>query len=85
MAYSESAHWRDSARSARFFMIDVAAAFPFLIFILHIRMWTFIVALVTMVFFTILSRYGFSVPVFMRWLRNFIGGPRKHAIPWWKE
>lgn len=85
MAYSESAHWRDSARKARFFMVDVAAAFPLLIFLLHIRLWTFLVAIITTVFFSVLSRYGFTIPVFLRWLRGFIAGPRKHAIAWWKE
>lgn len=85
MAYSESAHWRDSARNARFFMIDVVAAFPLLIFLLHIRMWTFLLAIATTAFFTVLSRYGFSIPIFLRWFRGFIAGPRKYAIPWWKE
>lgn len=85
MAYSENAHWRDSARLAKFFFVDAVAAFPMLAFLLHIRWWTFILAVVTTLFFTVLRRYGFSIPVFFRWLRGFIAGPRKMAIPWWKE
>jgi len=81
---SADAHWRDSARPARFFMVDARAAFPFLIFILHIRMWTFVSACVAMIFFWILEKYGFSVPVFARLVRTWMAGPRKIAIPWWK-
>ncbi len=59
--YSDNAHWRDSARVARF-----------------------VVAVVAMFFFSLLGRYGFTVPVFLRWLRTMLAGPRKFAIPWWK-
>lgn len=78
-------HWRDSARNPRFFIIDARAAFPLLLFLLHIRLWSFILAVVTMVFFGALERYGFSLTVFGRWLRTKLAGPRKVAIPWWKE
>jgi intracellular multiplication protein IcmT len=77
------AHWRDSARPARFFFIDAKAAFPIFLFLIHIKLWTFVLAFCCMVFFTILNRFGFSVEVFLRWLRSFLSGPRKMAIPWW--
>jgi intracellular multiplication protein IcmT len=80
---SLDAHWRDSARSARFFIFDAKAAFPMLLFLIHIRLWTFIVAVTATLFFTLLNRYGFSVEVFLRWLRSFLAGRRKLAIPWW--
>lgn len=79
------AHWRDSARIPRFFLIDARAAFPLLLFLLHIRIWSFALALLAMAFFGLLERYGFSVMVFLRWLRTVFAGPRKIAIPWWKE
>lgn len=80
---SPDAHWRDSARPARFLIFDAKAAFPLLLFLVHIKMWTFIVAVVTMSFFTLLNKYGFSVEVFFRWFRSLLAGPRKMAIPWW--
>lgn len=80
-----TAHWRDTARSARFFIVDSKAVFPFLLFLLHIQVWTFIVALIASLFFALLERYGFSVPVFVRWLRSVVAGPRKLAIPWWRK
>lgn len=78
-------HWRDSARNPRFFLIDARAAFPLLLFLLHIRVWTFVVAIIVMAFFAAIEHYGFSLVVFLRWLRSTLAGPRKVAIPWWKE
>jgi len=80
---SPNAHWRDSARSSKFFIFDAKAAFPFLLFLIHIKLWTFIVAVLTMLFFTLLNRYGFSINVFFRWFRSFLSGRRKIVIPWW--
>lgn len=77
-------HWRDSARNARFFMVDARAVFPLFFFLLHIRFWTFFTALGAVLFFSLLERYGFSVVVFLRWLRTFLAGPRKNSMPWWK-
>ena len=77
-------HWRDSARTPRFYFIDGRAAFPMLIFLLHIRLWTFVLASIATMFFSLLERYGFSFMVFLRWLRGFLGGGRKMALPWWK-
>jgi len=80
-----SSHWRDSARTARFFFIDAKAAFPIFLFLMHIRLWTFIFALVIMVFFTVLNRFGYTVDVFLRIFRSMLAGPRKAAIPWWSN
>lgn len=79
------AHWRDTARPARFGPIDAKAVFPFLLWLLHFRLWTFGVAVAFTVFFTMLEKWGFTIPVFARWVRSSIAGPRKMAIPWWRE
>ncbi len=79
-----AAHWRDSARSVKFWIVDYRATFPLLIFLLHIRLWTFLFAILTTVFFAFLERWGFTVGVFLRWLRAYIVGPRKIAHPSWK-
>lgn len=82
---SPNAHWRDSARAARFFIIDAKAAFPIFLFLLHIKSWTFIIAVLATLFFTILNRFGYSVEMFLRYGREFFAGNRKIAIPWWKK
>ena len=82
--FSATAHWRDSARTTRFFMVDARAAFPIFLFLMHIRVWTGVLVLVSAVFFGIIEHYGFTVPVFLRWLRDFLAGPIKSSQPWWR-
>ena len=77
------ASWRDSARSAKLWIFDASASFPLLVLAFHITMKTFIFAVTAMLFFAGLRKYGFSIPVFLRWVRSTIAGPRKVAIPWW--
>ena len=79
------AHWRDSARPAKLFFIDASAAFPLLLFLVHIEIWTFILAVLFVVFFTILNRYGYNLRVFLRIARGFFAGSRKVVVPWWRN
>jgi intracellular multiplication protein IcmT len=85
MAIGPDTHWRDSAHTARFFFVDARAAFPLVFFLLYIHLWSFILAVVTMIFFALIEKYGFSVIVFGRWIRSFIAGPFKSSDPWWKK
>ncbi len=78
-------HWRDSGRIPRFFMIDARACFPLLLFIIHIRWWTFFTAFSVVAFFGIIEHYGFSTIVFMRATRSFLAGSIKIVRPWWRE
>lgn len=80
-----SANWRDVARTPRFFFMDSLAAFPLLIFFLHIRLWTFLTALGIIIFLVILEKFKFTIPVFKRWLGASIAGPLRIAKPWWRS
>ncbi len=82
---SDDTHWRDSARQARFFFVDAYAAFPILIMFLHIKLWTLLITIGFIIFFAILERFKFTIPVFARWLKSTIAGPLKIARPWWRE
>ncbi len=84
-SFSPDTHWRDTARPARFFFVDYRAAFPLLLFLVHIEWWTFFLALGTTIFLAILERYGFTVTVFKRWFRATLAGPRRFSRPWWRE
>lgn len=76
-------HWRDSARNTRFFLVDARAAFPIFLFLMHIRIWTAILVLISTVFFGIIEHFGFTVPIFFRWLRTMIAGNLKLSqTPW---
>jgi intracellular multiplication protein IcmT len=82
--FSETSHWRDSARSPRFFLVDARAAFPIFLLFMHFRTWTVILAVVSIIFFGVLEHYGFTVPVFLRSIKTFIAGKVKSAQPWWR-
>ncbi|MFI4954508.1 MAG: IcmT/TraK family protein [Gammaproteobacteria bacterium] len=77
------AHWRDSARNPRFFIIDYRATFPLLALIFNPTWWTLYLTVGAVIFFVALEYYGFTVPVFFRWIRSALGGPRKESYPWW--
>jgi len=78
------AHWRDCARTPRFFFMDAYAFFPLFLFVLHIRLWTFLTALGFMAFFILLERFKFTIPVFARWVRSTLAGPLRVAKPSWR-
>lgn len=82
---SANAHWRDSARQPRLLFVDYRATFPFMIWLFYPRWWTFWLCIAATLFFVVINFYGFSVNVFLRWIRCFIGGPRRAAIPWWQK
>lgn len=83
--YPVNAHWRDSARSIKFFIWDGRVTFPIILFLFYIHIWTLIAVISSMIFFSILIRYGFTPIVFCRWLRDLLAGRRKIAMPWWFE
>lgn len=77
-------HWRDTARTPRLFIIDARSAFPLLFFLIHIRLWTFILAVVVTLFFGLIEHYGFSTTVFLRAFRSYLAGKVKYSKPWWR-
>lgn len=82
--FAPTAHWRDSARVARFFIVDARAVFPVFIFLIHIRYYTAFLVLISAVFFGIVEHLGFTMPVFFRWFRGLMAGPVKSSQPWWR-
>ncbi len=80
---TDQAHWRDSAREVKFFMLDGTTAFPMLLFLVYMRWTTFVVAVSATLFFSVIRYFGFTTPVFFRFLRSTIAGKRKMSIPWW--
>lgn len=72
------------AHSARHFMLgpfDGYAVFPLTIFMLHIKLWTFVVLVVALTLSIFLSRAGYNLPVLLRILRVSIGGRQVKRVP----
>lgn len=80
----ETTHWRDAARSPRFYVMDAFAAFPILLFLMHISYTTLGISAFFISFFVMLERFKFTIPVFFRWLKATMAGPIRVARPWWK-
>lgn len=81
--FHEGTHWRDTARPVKLWIFNSSATFPIVISLFHIRMWTIGLALTVVVGLTILEYYGFTVPVFLRYIRSTLAGKRRLATPWW--
>jgi intracellular multiplication protein IcmT len=81
--FSGNAHWRDTARDPKLWVFDYYAVFPIVIMLFHITWITFYIAISVMLFLSIIKRYGFSVPVFLRVIRSTLAGKRKLSMPWW--
>ncbi len=67
-------NWRDTARIPRITVFDVRLLVPVFIFLLHIRTWTFCIAVASIVFFTILERKGYTLEVLWRLTRSKLAG-----------
>lgn len=80
MKRDTGAHWRDSGRVPRLFWIDARACFPIVILLFHFRIWTLLLAISVIIFFSVLERFHLTFMVFLRVLREFITGKKKQRI-----
>lgn len=70
-------HWRNSQKPARFFALDARAFAAIFLFLVHARLWTFILAVVVMFVFWLLERRGLTFEAALRALRSWILGSRR--------
>lgn len=75
-------HWRNSMKPVRFFIFDARLALFFLVFILHMRMWTFGLFLFFCFFFWFLERRGLVFSAALLTFRTWILGKRRPAWLW---
>jgi intracellular multiplication protein IcmT len=74
-----SAHWRNTFKSPRFFIVDARISVFLLVFLMHIRLWTFLILVVTAAIFYIVERRGYAFESAIRALRLKIAGPIRPA------
>lgn len=80
MSINAQNHWRNTARPVRFFTVDARAAIFLMFFLIHMRLWTFALAVVAIVFFMFLERFGLTLPLAMRRLRIWFIGRRRPGL-----
>ena len=67
--------WRDTQRPARFFIFDPWLVVFVGLFLLHIKLWTFLLLLILAVFNLILEFRGIQTRNLHRHLKTFLSGP----------
>jgi hypothetical protein len=79
--------WRYTAKRVRLGSFDASAVVPPLIlFAMKIKMWTFMLLIVTVIVMWILEVF-FRLPFgeALRSLRRIVAGNRRNAVPWWEQ
>ena len=71
------AHWRDSGRQPKFWIVDARASLFVLLVVLHLRFWTVGLAIVVFLFLALLEYYKLPLGVFIRLVRTKLTGKRK--------
>lgn len=77
--------WRNTMLPIRIYVADARALIPLIVVLVHIRLWTFYVALAGIVIFAVLEWLGLTFPAAVRTARRWIVGRRRSAIPAWKK
>ena len=77
--------WRNTMLPVRVYVVDARGLIPLMVVLVHIRVWTFYVALGGIAVFTALEWLGLTFPAAVRTVRRWIVGSRRAAIPAWKK
>lgn len=76
--------WSRAGGQPRFlWVLDWRVSMIFLFFIAHMRMWVFWTLLCVAGSLSLLSHFGYTLPVFYRRLRSRMAGSVRAARPWW--
>ena len=77
--------WRNTMLPIRIYIADARALIPMMVVLVHIRLWTFYIALAGIAVFAVLEWLGLTYPAAVRTVRRMIVGCRRSAIPAWKK
>ena len=73
-------HWRNTQKSARFFMFDARAFTAVFLFLVHARLWTLVLALTVMIIFWLFERRGLTFEAALRSMRSWVLGVNRPGI-----
>jgi intracellular multiplication protein IcmT len=77
--------WRDTGRPVKLLILDARACLPILLFVVYGSGVTFYIAAAGVIFFSVISWAGLTVPSTLRMIRRGIVGPYRPAVPAWKR
>ncbi len=74
------AHWRNTQKPVRFFMLDARVFLGVMLFLVHARLWTLILVILMMFVFWLLERRGLTFDAALRAFRCWILGTNRPAV-----
>jgi intracellular multiplication protein IcmT len=77
--------WRDTGRPVKLVFLDARACLPLLVFVVYWSWTTFYIAATGVIFFSVISWAGLTVPATLRMIRRGLVGRYRPAIPAWKR
>jgi intracellular multiplication protein IcmT len=77
--------WRYTALPVKVAVLDARACIPVLIFVLYWSWTTAYIAIAGVIFFTVISWFGLTVPAAVRVTRCVLVGSIRPAVPAWKR
>jgi intracellular multiplication protein IcmT len=77
--------WRYTALPVKVAVLDARACIPVLIFVLYWSRTTAYIAIVGVIFFTVISWFGLTVPAAIRLFRRTLVGSVRPALPAWRR
>jgi intracellular multiplication protein IcmT len=78
-------HWRNSMKPVRFFALDARVAVFFMLFLVHMRLFTFGLFWVMCFLFWILERKGLTFDAAIRSARTWILGANRPGLLWHRK
>lgn len=78
-------HWRNSMKPVKFFALDARVALFFLIFLVHMRVWTLGLFFFVAFIFLLLERRGLTFDAAIRSARTWIIGPKRPGWLWMRR
>lgn len=73
--------WRATVMMPRFFVIDARITIVITLLVLHLRLWTLFVVLITAAVLWGAEHFGYRFPNAVRFVRNTFAGPQRYALP----
>jgi intracellular multiplication protein IcmT len=77
--------WRYTALPVKVAILDARACIPVLIFVLYWSWITAYIAVAGIIFFTVISWFGLTVPAVVRLMRRVLVGSVRTAVPAWQR
>lgn len=77
--------WRYTALPVRIGPLDARALLPLLAFVVYWSWTTAYVAITGVVFFTVISWFGLTLPAVLRVIRRALVGRVRPAVPFWQR